>query len=139
MFLKNLCLWVMIFSALTIGAQVLRFDPKGSSIGIQTPHEWSIYSHTAASVGSILPGVRAWSNTTQLGYVWYKGDRGGIRSSAQITYWGIFDDIYYFYELIPIGVSLYPFEKDYLGVDLELSVPPTFPETRINATFLVRF
>ena len=139
MFFKNLCVWVLIISAVVCDAQILRFDPMGSSIGIQTPHEWNIYAHSKVSISTVMPTITAWSSTSQLGYVWYLAERGGIRSSAQLTYWGIFDNIYYYYEIIPIGICMYPFAKEYFGIDLELSVPPTFPETRVNATFLIRF
>ena len=84
MFFRNLCVWVLILSALVCDAQILRFDPMGSSIGIQTPHEWNIYAHSKVSISTVMPTITAWSTTSQLGYVWYLAERGGIRSSAQI-------------------------------------------------------
>lgn len=139
MFFKKLCILALISTAFLCEAQILRFDPTESSIGIQTPHEWHIYAHTKGRVAPLFPTVNTWSSTTQVGYVWYLGDRGGMRTGAQITYWGLFQDLYYYYEIIPLGIALYPFNRDYLGIDLELSIPPQFFQTRINAVFLVRF
>tara|TARA_R110000824_G_scaffold120294_2_gene275413 strand:- start:1539 stop:1913 length:375 start_codon:yes stop_codon:yes gene_type:complete len=124
----------------------VRFNVIDKGIGIQTPHNWHLYSHGEIRlfphpmVSSIKIGVVS----AQLGYNWLLEERGAVRSGVQVTYWGFApaqeeENIYYFTEIIPIGISLYPFEKNYMGIDLHSILNPYTLNLNVGATFLVRF
>ena len=143
---KKLLLLLSILFCMDVDGQVVRFNVTDKGIGVQTPHKWPLYSHAEIRlfphpmVSSIKIGVI----TGQLGYNWLLEERASIRSGAQITYWGFApaqddDNIYYFTEIIPIGISLYPFQKDYMGIDLHSIFNPYSLNLNIGGTFLVRF
>lgn len=145
-FLKKFLFIILTLYYVDSYCQVVRFNVMDKGIGVQTPHEWHLYSHGEIRlfphpmVSSIKIGVI----TGQLGYNWLLEERASIRSAAQITYWGFAppqeeDNIYYFTEIVPIAIALYPFEKDYMGIDLYSILNPYIWDLKVGATFLVRF
>ena len=143
---KKILLLIFIFLYLDSYSQVVRFNIVDKGMGIQTPHKWPLYSHAELRlfphpmVSSIKIGVITW----QLAYNWFIEERATLRSGGQITYWGFApaqeeDNIYYFTEIIPIGMVIYPFNKDYMGIDLHSIFNPYTLNLNVGATILVRF
>ena len=146
LFLKKILLIICVLLCVNSYGQVIRFNVPDKGIGIQTPHDWSIYSHAEVRLFShpLVSTVKIGVITAQVGYNWLLAERGGIRSGLQVTYWGFAppqeeDNIYYFTEIIPIGILIYPFEKEYMGFDLYSIFNPYTIDLHVGATFLVRF
>jgi len=146
LFLKKILLIIFVLLCINSYGQVVRFNVTDKGIGIQTPPDWHIYSHAEIRLFShpIVSDVKIGVITAQFAYMWLLAERGGIRSGLQITYWGFHppqqdDNLYYFTELIPIGIILYPFAKDYMGFDLYSILNTYTMDLNIGATFLVRF
>jgi len=144
--LKKILSIISLLLCFSSYGQVVRFNVIDKGIGIQTPHDWNLYSHAEIRFfpHPIVSSVKIGVISAQLAYNWLLEERGAVRSGIQITYWGFAppqeeDNIYYFTEIIPIGVLLYPFNKDYMGIDLFSIINPYSMNLNVGATFLVRF
>lgn len=145
--IKKILSLLFLFLCLNSYGQVVRFNIIDKGIGIQTPHDWNLYSHAEVRLfpHPMVTDIKIGVITAQLAYNWLGAERASIRSGLQITYWGFAppqeegDNVYYFTEIIPVGIIVYPFEKDFMGVDLHSVINPYSMNLNIGATLLVRF
>ena len=146
LFLKKILLVISLLWYINSYAQVLRFNINDNAIGIQTPHHWNLYSHLELQFfpHPVMSQIKIGGVTTQLGWVWYLGDRVGIRSGLELTYWGFVpapdgNNFFYYTQLIPLSIAIYPFEREYLGIDLYSKIDPDEVNLEIGISLLIRF
>jgi hypothetical protein len=128
--MKKLLYILILLYYSNINAQCLRWDTKEESIGIQTPYNWRVYGHVDMVLFSypFAPQIKVSAYNSQVGYVWLHGKRATMRSAVDFTVWFLSPDddknVYTYWGLTPIAVTLYPFDRDYLGVDLYANIDP---------------
>ena len=143
--MKGIVSIVFLFICLNIFSQSIRFDPDRGSVGVQTPHEWKVYGHVESVLFSypFAPHIRVSAYDMQMGYNWLNGERAAFRTGANLTLWHIIpntDREYFTYvTLIPIAVTVYPFNRAYLGVDLYTELDPYNITFDTGMTVVVRF
>ena len=129
--MKNLLLGVLFLLCTNLGfSQVVRFNIDEEYVGIQTPHEWNVYASLDTRIFS-HPFINDYNVNvfkTQLGYNWYTAKRGNVRSAMEHTFWFVSpnedDDYNGYWGIIPIAFNMYPFSKDYIGLDLWTRIDP---------------
>jgi hypothetical protein len=138
--------FVVLFSLFQLFgfSQVVRFNINDNMIGIQTPHDWNIYAHSEARLFryGFAPDFLISAFDFQFGYVWFNNKRGTVRSAINNTTWFISPDekknVYNYWGLIPIAFGIYPFNREYAGLDLFLEFDPYDLTISPGMTILVR-
>ncbi len=144
--MRNVLLSALLFILLQCNgySQVIRYNINESSIGIQTPHDWNIYGHCEFRLFSMLfsNGTNINAYHTQAGYTWLNESRATIRSAIDFTYWFLIPNTnrtqYHYWGITPIAFTIYPFYKDYLGIDLYTNFDPYDITVSGGATLVVR-
>jgi len=145
--IKTLLLIIILIFSFNAYSQVGRLNIINGAVGLQTPHEWKLYSHIEFQLfpHSLLSNVSVGMITLQAGYGWYIAERATIRSATQLVTGGYYpnptcdDDYFQYIELIPIAFTVYPFNRDYIGVDIYTIY--NFQERRLGVSLalVVRF
>ncbi len=117
---------VFLFLCLNVFGQGVRYNILDEALGIQTPYMWKVYAHSEARVFShpLSYNLRIYGITTQVGYSWIHGERAAFRSGGEITFWGYNNNNYNYFRIVPVAVSVFPFDRNYLGVDLQSKFNP---------------
>ncbi len=139
----------LIFALLLCGSvfgQAMRFNTGGNAIGIQTPNQWSAYSHMEIKLfpHPFVDSIRISAMFMQFGYNWIKRNKGNVRSTLKVAMWGFvpsyrlfaWSALYKYIDLVPIGILLYPFESKVLGIDLYVIFDP-YSATITNGMTLI--
>lgn len=131
---------LLSFLFLNSFSQGVRYNIADGAIGIQTPHDWKFYAHNETKIFShpFDYNLRIYGITNQIGYTWVNGDRASFRSGGQITFWGFSDNNYHYYRLIPIASTIYPFDRNYLGMDLQTLFNPYNLTVEIGFAMVIR-
>jgi len=124
--MKGIVSIVFLFICLNVFGQGIRYNINDGALGVQTPHKWKVYAHSEARVFShpFDYNLRIYGITAQAGYAWMHGERAAFRSGGEITLWGYGENDYQYYRIIPVAVAVYPFDRHYLGVDLQSKFNP---------------
>ncbi len=117
---------VFLFLCLNVFGQGVRYNISDEALGIQTPYMWKVYAHSEARVFShpLSYNLRIYGITAQAGYCWMHGERAAFRSGGEITFWGYGNNNYNYFRIVPVAVSVFPFDRNYLGVDLQSKFNP---------------
>ena len=145
--IKTLLLIIILIFSLNAHSQVGRLNIINGAVGVQTPHDWRLHSHVEFQLfpHSLLSNVSVGVVTLQAGYAWYLAERATIRTATQLVTGGYYpnptcdDDYFQYIDLIPIAFTVYPFNRDYIGVDVYTLY--NFKETRLGVSLalVVRF
>ena len=143
--MKGIVSIVFLFICLNIFSQGIRFDPDRGSVGVQTPHEWKVYGHIESVLFSypFAPQIRVSAFDMQMGYNWLNGERAAFRTGANLTLWHVIpnEDREYntYWTIVPFAVTVYPFNRAYLGVDLYTELDLYDATFDTGMTVVVRF
>ena len=138
--MKKLISILLILFSLNIYGQCVRYNISENAIGLQTPHNWKIYAHVEVQLFShpFNRSVNVYNTTNQIGYTWINSNRASIRTGGEINLWGYNSISNYFYYIIPVAFTIYPFDREYLGIDLQAKVNPHDLTISNNFTLIVR-
>tara|TARA_A100001037_G_scaffold218541_1_gene196447 strand:+ start:3014 stop:3445 length:432 start_codon:yes stop_codon:yes gene_type:complete len=127
--MRQLFFGVLLFIIINLSySQVVRFSD--GYIGIQTPHEWKVYSHLDTKIFGhpMSNDYNVNVIVSQFGYNWFDAKRGNVRSGIEHTLWFLTpnsDKSYNgYWGIIPVAFNMYPFRKDYVGIDLYTKLDP---------------
>lgn len=136
---------LLFLQCFVLNSQIVRLNPDAGSIGVQTPHESKIHAHVDLYMFSFMAGYKVSNVSMQLGYSWFNANRGCIRTGGQMTFWAISpmidpdEPLYHYFDIIPISISVYPFSRDYLGIDFTCVFNPSYGVFDIKTAALIRF
>lgn len=143
--MNKFILLILLLNAFALTSQIVRFNPDAGSIGVQTPHQSKVHAHLDLNMFSFITGYKVNNINMQLGYTWFNANRGCIRTGGQITFWSITpvidpdEPLFHYFNIIPISISIYPFSRDYLGIDFSCVFDPSYGVFDIKTAALIRF
>lgn len=136
---------LILFCYLNVNSQVIRFNVNEGALGVQTPHKSKVYSHLEIQLLNhpLFSDVHISRADIQIAIPWVIKDRATIRTGAQLITYGLSEpvqntQIHHYFDIIPMGITIYPFDREYFGVDLFNKFDIITGEMDVNLTLLVR-
>ena len=143
--MRNIFLATLLFILFhfTSYSQCIRYNINDNSVGIQTPHEWNVYGHCEFRLFELpFTDINVNAYHLQAGYAWFNNTRGSIRSAINFTHWFLIPNTdkthYHYWGITPIALTVYPFNREYLGVDLYTTFDPYNATVDAGITLVVR-